>query len=309
MDSQHQPVFLPDWHPRSLAWRLTHTLKNLFIRFHWRGETRLRQLEKTLITNQYILYRYLKKYRIWICPNNTMDKDIVAYGTYEPEIQNIIRQFVEKGYSYIDVGANIGLHLIYAASMRQQSTQLFWGFEPEGAVYEVLKRNLINNRLHFINIFPFAVSDSDGTSQLYIASSTNQGLHSIFPRLNNLQSRVVRTQALDSYYYEFRDYPTLIKIDVEGAEPLVIKGAQKFFTTSSELVLIVELIQENLELSNSSVDEMMCTLFTAGFQLFSIGENLGLIDQSKSPGKGNNILAVRGHRSLAIAQLILETNQ
>ena len=59
---------------------------------------------------------------VWICPAHTMGTQIFFNGVYEPVIIRIVRKFVGAGYSFVDVGANIGLHTLAAAFSKVEET-------------------------------------------------------------------------------------------------------------------------------------------------------------------------------------------
>ena len=66
-------------------------------------------------------------------------------GRYEPEVSSVIQAFIRVGFSFVDVGANIGLHTLAAAFARTNDGQRVIAFEPEPSTFELLQRNVASN--------------------------------------------------------------------------------------------------------------------------------------------------------------------
>lgn len=132
---------------------------------------------------------------------------------------DVIRNLKETDV-LIDAGANIGTYALSAPCT-------VYSFEPSYRSYEIAKRNIaLNNRLN-IRLFNAALSDQNGTSTLFITQAS--GLSSLH---TNREARAVRTEevptlTIDSFVEEHHIHPTFIKMDVEGYEPQVLRGAQR----------------------------------------------------------------------------------
>ena len=157
-------------------------------------------------------------------------------GTVDYEISKII---IEKDYSVLDLGANIGLTALYYL---EAGAARVTAIEPNIENYQRLK-SINDARLISINK---AVSDVAGEVELYISSTHNQG-HSInpiweleFPNVFTSGQKVnVQCDTLDNLFKnEIFDF---IKIDVEGAENKVLKGGEAFFERHKNSIIQIEI--------------------------------------------------------------------
>jgi FkbM family methyltransferase len=146
-----------------------------------------------------------------------------------------------KGWVVLDVGAHVGLYSIWA-SRKVSEGGFVAAFEPNPIVYRWLVSNIELNRAKNIRALPFAVGDKLGKETLYIADK-NIGASSLIKHhiLRNpsvkysISSRcLVQVVTLD-YLFEKSSrivgrqlqMVDLAKIDVEGYEMKVLKGAEK----------------------------------------------------------------------------------
>lgn len=137
--------------------------------------------------------------------------------------------------TYIDIGANIGLTIIPIAKKRGIKC---YGFEPEARNFKYLQSNIAANALeNHITIFNCALFSDDGTIKMEL-SENNKGDHRIHPKhpqVQNLYNEQVReiieikACKLDSLLnVDDLEKPVVMKIDTQGAEVDVLKGASKF---------------------------------------------------------------------------------
>ncbi len=126
---------------------------------------------------------------------------------------------LEEG-TFIDVGANIGR---YSIALAKRPKVHVIAFEPDPSNFDALKRNiLLNNLQEKIEIFPIALSNKSGEAIFYI-NKENAGNSSLEMQRGQTSTQIkVRTERADNLVKEKVDF---IKIDVEGAESLVLKGA------------------------------------------------------------------------------------
>lgn len=152
----------------------------------------------------------------------------------EPHILRWIQKWLSPGDTFFDVGAYAGWMSLVAAHSVGPSG-LVMAFEPAGALVEILHYHKRVNRLSQMEIVPCAVSDSDQSSETFFL--VNNGLscrNSLTigsrdtPLLLGIEMTAceVRCLTLDQFVLDSKRIPTLIKIDVEGAELLVLRGSE-----------------------------------------------------------------------------------
>jgi FkbM family methyltransferase len=159
----------------------------------------------------------------------------LATKTWAPEFQSLARDhlFAAGGGTLVDVGANIGLTSIPVAKARHS---ICHAFEPDPANYALLVRNIAANGVGaFVKPQNIAIMDSDGTFELE-RSADNMGDHRIRIGVaadgayGEQQRQVVKVAArrLDACLADHTlDHPVVLKVDTQGAEARVFRGAAK----------------------------------------------------------------------------------
>ena len=145
------------------------------------------------------------------------------FGEYEPYTTSVLLNLVKPGDTVIDIGANIGYYTVLGATKVGKKGKVL-AIEPEPTNLSYLKRNLVQNNIQNTQVFAGAVSHQEGELPLYI-SPTSAGEHSLVVKTNRTISVPVET--LDHLVNIYKLEPTLIKIDVEGAEMDVLAGASQ----------------------------------------------------------------------------------
>jgi FkbM family methyltransferase len=158
----------------------------------------------------------------------------------EADVYEEIIARLPDGGLFVDVGANVGLHTILAAFHMGQSGKVL-AVEPVPANLELLRKNLqLNGLLDMCQIFPFALTE---TGDLSIRMTVEPGLSpaaSISPTGRNTENSIsVATKTLDDICEAAEKIPDLIKIDVEGAEHEVLKGARRTLALGPDLLIEV----------------------------------------------------------------------
>lgn len=129
----------------------------------------------------------------------------------------------------LDVGANRGLYS--AAVLASNDTALVHAFEPSEAIFEQLLRTFSGTDR--VRCWPLALSDTSGLAQLSwpeghdgLASLSRRNLNGVGLEIDRIEE--VQTETLDAWSRRERvDSISLLKIDVEGNELAVLRGAQE----------------------------------------------------------------------------------
>jgi FkbM family methyltransferase len=151
---------------------------------------------------------------------------IYYFGTYEPATTAALMELTRPGDVIIDIGASIGYFSILCASLGAE----VHAFEPEPESADQLERSLQLNRFESrLVVNRLAVADRRGSLPLHRSPGGAQtGNSSLLPlaHLSNGPAFSVEAETLDQYVEarQLRKVRTL-KIDVEGAENLVLAGA------------------------------------------------------------------------------------
>jgi len=148
------------------------------------------------------------------------------YGTWEPDVVNVIRELVQPGWIVVDVGAHIGYYALILAQLVSPQG-LVYAFEPVASNFHTLEENIKLNQILNVEAINQAVFDRSGHLELSVLDGAGLPDHASIDGSRGVRSIIVESTSLDDYFAQ-RDRPiNFLKIDVEGAEASVLKGARK----------------------------------------------------------------------------------
>ena len=184
------------------------------------------------------------------------------------EAQNLLEEINSDSVFY-DIGACKGIYSI-AGSNKSPEADIF-AFEPEEENSERIKKLKIINDSN-VNIIDKCVGDKDGKVDFYTHKSAN-GIHTTskeslesFSSDNQIKQYEVEMTTVDTLLEnESIPLPTLVKIDVEGAEVDVLKGARETIKTSKPAIL-VEYHEDKIGCFNSDLEGLKKILDELGYQ-------------------------------------------
>ncbi len=164
--------------------------------------------------------------------------DYVVKPDWEAEEKQVFLEYLDRSSVCIDIGANVGFYSCLAGSRGKQVI----AFEPLPANLKFLYANIEHNSLTDVEVFPLGLSDKPGLSRLYgiesMASFVSGWGKNRNPR--NTYS-VVPVTTLDNVTTgRFEGSQLLIKMDVEGFEYQVLKGARKMLDLDPKPYWLVE---------------------------------------------------------------------
>jgi len=188
----------------------------------------------------------------------------------EPDTVQWIETFMKPGDTFYDIGANVGAYSLVAAKFFQGAVRVY-AFEPAFLNYTQLCRNLILNRCHEI-VIPLSVALSDTTridAFNYHDLLAGGSLHTFGEAVDHKGERfepVLKQPVLgyrtDDLIDQFKlPVPNHIKIDVDGIEFSVLRGAERTLSNVELRSIVVELEEGESEAQISDF------LVSKGFQL------------------------------------------
>ena len=153
----------------------------------------------------------------------------IALNKYEKYETAIMLAQLDINSVAVDVGANIGYYTLQMALRAKK----VYAIEPDKDCFEILKKNIKENKLKNVVLINKAASDKKEKKYL-IRDLKNFGNSKIKPTPNPSLDKEGNTNKCDLIFTETLDnmlineqYISLIKIDTQGYEPKVIKGASK----------------------------------------------------------------------------------
>lgn len=171
-----------------------------------------------------------------------------TYSIKEPDTLDWLDSF-ESDSCYFDIGANIGQYSLYPAKKYGHKVQIY-AFEPQSNNYYALNKNIyLNNLSEEISSYCVAVSGKTEFSKLYIPKFIPGGNRSQFGAedLENMKISATHTQGmfgvtLDDLCGQWGfPYPNYMKIDVDGLELAILKGAPVVLKNPALKSVIIEL--------------------------------------------------------------------
>lgn len=157
---------------------------------------------------------------------------------YEPEELALMQAHLPEGGTFLDVGANVGNHSLFAGLFC--AAQRIIPFEPNPLAYRLLVLNLILNDLRDRTVFDFVgFGASDLDREGFAMSQRHKNLGAA--RMLAGQGDIATLRPDDVLHDE---YPDFIKIDVEGMEMQVLRGLQKTIRRTRP-VMLVEVDRKN----------------------------------------------------------------
>lgn len=204
--------------------------------------------------NYYIMQYHTSKL---IVPRSLCD--FLINQPFEPETIDHLKRNVRSGDIIIDVGANVGFYTVPFSPLVGPHGKII-AFEPDPCMNRLLDENIRLNDLSNVEIYKEAVSNTTGIKQFFI---TYPGGSSLLPVRGVREIINVPTITIDSLELDRVDW---IKIDTEGTEADVLKGAKETIERCKPN-LIVEFIP-----SNGPVDDLLKEL--EGWNLKGIDHNL-----------------------------------
>jgi FkbM family methyltransferase len=195
-------------------------------------------------------------------------RNIFYFGDYEGVQENVFLALV-PGRKVFDIGANIGIFTLLAVS---RGAKVF-SFEPSRMARAQLERNItLNGFGERITIVPEAVSDSEGMVKFFETRKDNWGVGRIFSygdSVDRSNDYAVSTNTLDNFVSEL-GMPDVVKIDVEGAEWLVLKGATSTLADRHAPDLLIEFHPGEIETLGGSMEDCIVQLLEWGYTQYQL---------------------------------------
>ena len=191
----------------------------------------------------------------------------------ERKVLSDVLKEVSNNDVFYDVGANVGLYSCLVGSAAPKCS--IYSFEPHPTNVEALKQNLQLNSVAS-TIFQMALSDEDGRFELS-SEGTESGLGEHSLDASESESTVpVTVRRLDTLRDEHDiPVPSVVKIDVEGAEQDVINGGIETFSDPDCRTIYCEVHPDRISKFGGSYDELKDLLADLGFDLEVIDRDVG----------------------------------
>ncbi|MBZ5593592.1 MAG: FkbM family methyltransferase [Acidobacteriia bacterium] len=203
-------------------------------------------------------------------PRDLIGVSILRSGVWQPEIWDSISPVLSQGNVFLDVGAHIGYFSMKAAA-RVGKTGRVVAFEPNPETLKLLRENVAANQAQNVVVEPIACTDREQMLTLYAAAGSNTGASSLARHNADISAEnpprpyPVRGRPIDDVVREL-DLTRVdaIKIDVEGAEVGVLRGAVDTLKRFHPR-LVIEVVAQQLASFQTTPDDVAAVLRDAGY--------------------------------------------
>ncbi len=204
-------------------------------------------------------------------PLDYIDRHLIANGTWEETEWTWLEQALHPGDAFLDVGAHHGVYALRAA-LRVGPGGTVLAIEPDPGNAARMKRNIALNRIPNIRVVQAACGEKTAKMTLYSSGHRNTSMSSFSPETAGMAGADVGVVAevpvepLDKLAAGLGDVRiAAVKIDTEGAEALVLRGAAETLRKHRPVVL-VETIPSQLVSMGSSLEELESLLASYGYR-------------------------------------------
>lgn len=223
-------------------------------------------------------------------------KKMLCFKQYEPELIDVAKRYIDPKKDILDIGSNIGLYSVLFSQIISNNNRVL-SIEPTPMALKFLIKNIKNNRCQdSIIIFDGVATDIKGEYQLKTISGMEEysSLKDIVhPAVKDKLQEIisVKGDTIDDLvdYYDLT--PGFIKIDVEGAEYLVLKGAINTIKRYKPIILS-ELSDTLLASFGAASSDILDILENNGYNIFNAYDMNTAI---KSPYNGEIIAIPEEH--------------
>lgn len=208
------------------------------------------RLASVLYDKAFLIYRPV--YGAWKRYDDRLERDFIA-------------SVLKPGQTAIDVGANIGVYTDFL-SKKVGATGAVLAFEPAPENYGHL-RSALENRVG-VTLHQAAVADESGQITLYLSDHMNVD-HQSFDGGDGRQSVTVPKVSLDEAIAPNMSVD-FIKIDVQGFEHAVLKGAKRVMAENPSLVILLEFWPYGMRRAGTDAETVVAYIRDCGYQITGV---------------------------------------
>ncbi|MGC8626433.1 MAG: FkbM family methyltransferase [Acidimicrobiales bacterium] len=214
-----------------------------------------------------------ESFHIYVDPTDyAVGHTIARSGLYEPDVTAVLRRDLGPGSTFVDIGANVGWFSLLGASLVGPGGRVV-AVEPNPSNVALLTKSAEENGFANLDVLNMALSDRSSAVALETDGSNGRIVPIEGPPRSPVRaSWVVAAQPLDEALATMAlSRVDMVKLDVEGAEPLVLRGAASTLARYRP-VIITEFFPRALDASPwGDAQGYLGMLRKLGYRLFVIG--------------------------------------
>lgn len=189
----------------------------------------------------------------------------IYLGSYERIEAEWVRRYLRPGMTVVDVGANVGFYTALAARCVGLTGRVF-AIEPSALAFGWLRRTTDANPMPQVTLCNLGLADEAGEQLLY-GTPGFTGNHTPTMVPHGIAFEKVAVTTLDRFMTEQKiDTVDLLKLDIQGFEPKVLRGAQAALESRRIRAVLCEFEGYWLDKVGSSIEDLWATLAHYGFR-------------------------------------------
>jgi len=208
-------------------------------------------------------------------PNEAHIHSFLKAGVpYEPDVTRVLQRILEPGDVFIDVGANVGYFTLLGSTLVGPTGKVY-SYEPDPKNIERIRYHCANNHIDNVEVIGRPVSHcvEDVTFWFNKSSSGgnalwNPGEYFGDPNFNDGNTIMTSTTLSDEFDSRGLEKVKLIKIDTEGAEHAILRGAASWLKNQSVPFIIAELNSFGLQKLDTSFEKFIEFMYDNGYLAF-----------------------------------------
>ena len=193
---------------------------------------------------------------------------VLYEGVYEPGVTSLVRRLLGVGDIVVDVGANFGWYTTLFGKVVAPGR--VFAYEPVPGTFEVLEQNVRLNGLDdVVELRCAAAGESRGSVRIAVREKESGRAH-VVAGPGNAAAVDAPVLRLSDELRAHRGEVALVKIDVEGLELSVMRGAVELLDVDNPPILVLELNDEMLAEAGMNRGEVLSFLYDRSFALWRV---------------------------------------
>ncbi|MEZ5353431.1 MAG: FkbM family methyltransferase [Bryobacteraceae bacterium] len=204
--------------------------------------------------------RLASGHRCFVDLRSAIGRGLLVRGRFDESICDVLRRYLKPGDTFVDAGANIGYYSLTAVSLLGDSGEVH-AFEIDPRALRCLRKTIRKNRLRGISLHEIALGETGGAANLIMSGDCGH----TYVQTRAGGEGAVPVKPLDDWLDHFRPRGVrLIKIDVEGSELPVLRGARGVLQVCRPVV-VCEAAEDNLNRSGATVSHLVEYMESLGY--------------------------------------------
>ena len=234
---------------------------------------RIQRKSKKLLREYLLRNEFIKKTKYGFSIKLNVSKDVdkhFYWGEFEYELINFLSLILNKCSVFIDIGANIGIYTLLASQQMKNMGKVY-AFEPSGWAYDRLLENLRINNFNNVETFKIAVSDITGNLKFHMCDDDAYNSLSDAPMQKVKEVIEIQSVRLENFCEECGiKVVDIIKIDAEGADYRVLKGAENILKSNPSPMIICELNKNILKSLSYTKKDFISFMKSFSYDFYSL---------------------------------------